>query len=65
MKNKIKHKDTNLLPGLDLQSREDGVWLAFDSGGKKALINLSNKAKESGPIVKEAMLEWLTIYATS
>lgn len=65
MNTKTNHKDTSLLPGLDLQSREDGVWLSFDSGGKKALINLANIAKESGSIVKEAMLEWLTIYATS
>jgi hypothetical protein len=62
---KIIHKDTTLLPGLELESREDGVWLHFSIADRKhAHINLSNIAKESSPIVKDAMYEWLKDYAT-
>jgi len=61
---KIKHKDTELLPGLELQSREEGVWLMFDVANKKGCINLSDTAKESSPTVGEPILEWLKIYAT-
>lgn len=59
----IDHKDSELLPGLTLHSREDGVWLSFSSAGKNASISLTNIALYSSPIIQEAMLSWLRDYA--
>jgi hypothetical protein len=61
---KVVHKNTPLLTGLELQSREDGVWLAFTHDGVHSVINLSNYAKERGPITSKGMMSWLIAYAT-
>lgn len=63
---KIKHKNTGLLPGLEIKSREDGVWLKFDIPNESsALINLSIIAQQRGHMVGKTISKWLDIYATS
>lgn len=48
------------LKGLSVHHKEDGCWLMFEaSNGLSAAINLNEEARCRGPIVRNAILQWI------
>lgn len=47
-------------PGLMVNARPDGVWLAFSSSstGRRALLNIERIAESHGSIVRRALRDW-------
>lgn len=49
--------EKEIAKGFKLERKDNGLWLCFESGGKKASINVETKFAKT-KIIKDAILDW-------